>query len=172
MARVQLSKAGLAKEQQNLVTFERFLPSLDLKRQQLMAVRETAFGSIAKTNAEIEETRRDVARRLPMLAYKEIDLDDLAKVTGFELDTENVVGVRLPRLRRIEAEIRLALEEDGAEAIVLGCSGMANLAKRLTDRFGLPVLEGVTCATALIEALAGLGLKTSKIGGYAAPPSA
>ena len=72
-------------------------------------------------------------------------------------------------LARIESEIRLALEEDGAEAIVLGCSGMANLAKRLSEKFGVPVLEGVTCATALIEALAGLGLKTSKIGGYAAP---
>ena len=72
-------------------------------------------------------------------------------------------------LARIETEIRLALEEDGAEAIVLGCSGMANLAKRLSDKFGVPVLEGVTCATALIEALAALGLKTSKIGGYASP---
>ncbi len=74
-------------------------------------------------------------------------------------------------LERIEAEIRLALEEDGAEAIVLGCSGMANLAKLLSNKCGVPVLEGVTCATAFIESLAVLGLKTSKIGGYAAPPS-
>ena len=74
-------------------------------------------------------------------------------------------------IKRIEAEIRCALKEDGAEAIVLGCSGMADLAKRLSKGFGVPVLEGVTCATAFIEALAALDLKTSKVGGYAAPAS-
>jgi allantoin racemase len=71
--------------------------------------------------------------------------------------------------RRIEAEIAKALEEDGAEAIVLGCAGMADLAKALTRRFGVPVLDGVVCATTLAESAVALGLKTSKRGAYAAP---
>ncbi len=71
-------------------------------------------------------------------------------------------------LERIESEIRLSLDQDGAEAIVLGCAGMASLAKRLSDKFGVPTLEGVTCATVFIESLVTLGLRTSKIGGYAA----
>jgi len=71
--------------------------------------------------------------------------------------------------RRIEAEIARALDEDGAEAIVLGCAGMADLAAALAARFGVPVLDGVACAVALAEAAASLGLKTSKRNTYAPP---
>ena len=68
---------------------------------------------------------------------------------------------------RISAEIGRAIEEDRAEAIVLGCAGMADLADRLADEHGLPVLDGVTCAVRLAEAMVGLGLRTSRLGGYA-----
>jgi allantoin racemase len=70
---------------------------------------------------------------------------------------------------RISQEIEAAKREDRAEAIVLGCAGMADLAARLSQRHGLPVVDGVACAVRLIESLAVLGLKTSKIGGYAPP---
>ncbi|MEZ5650977.1 MAG: aspartate/glutamate racemase family protein [Burkholderiaceae bacterium] len=70
---------------------------------------------------------------------------------------------------RIEAEIARALEHDRAEAIVLGCAGMTDLATSLSAHFGVPVLDGVACAVRLAESLVGLGLKTSRVGGYAAP---
>jgi allantoin racemase len=69
----------------------------------------------------------------------------------------------------IGAEIELAKREDRAEAIVLGCAGMADLAARLTEKHGLPVVDGVASAVKLAEAFAALGLKTSKVGTYAAP---
>lgn len=69
----------------------------------------------------------------------------------------------------ISAEIGRAIDEDRAEAIVLGCAGMADLARSLSDRHGLPVLDGVACAVKLAEGLVALGLRTSKRGGYAAP---
>lgn len=72
-------------------------------------------------------------------------------------------------LKRISDEIGRAIDEDHAEAIVLGCAGMAELMNRLSSEFGLPVIDGVACAVAFAEALSALGLKTSKIGGYAAP---
>lgn len=70
---------------------------------------------------------------------------------------------------RIGAEILRALEEDHAEAIVLGCAGMADLAASLSAEFGVPVIDGVAAAVVLAEGLAALGLKTSKRGGYAKP---
>jgi allantoin racemase len=70
---------------------------------------------------------------------------------------------------RICAEIRAAIETDRAEAIVLGCAGMTDLATSLGEEFGLPVLDGVACAVAFCEAVAGLRLSTSKLGGYAPP---
>ena len=72
-------------------------------------------------------------------------------------------------VRKVSAEIERAKAEDRAEAIVLGCAGMADLAASLSQKHGLPVLDGVACAVKLMEGLVGLGLKTSKLGGYAAP---
>lgn len=72
---------------------------------------------------------------------------------------------------KIEAEIALAIEEDKAEAIVLGCAGMADLARSLSQKFGLPVIDGLACAVALAESAARLGLTTSRLGGYAPPPA-
>jgi len=71
--------------------------------------------------------------------------------------------------RTIGAEIARALAEDGAEAIVLGCAGMTDLARDLAREAGVPVLDGVACATALAESLVRLGLRTSKRNAYARP---
>jgi allantoin racemase len=70
---------------------------------------------------------------------------------------------------RVRAEIRRAIAEDGADCILLGCAGMANLARDLTEEMGLPVIDGVAAAVKLAEGLVGLGLRTSKVGGYARP---
>jgi allantoin racemase len=66
--------------------------------------------------------------------------------------------------RIITAECSRALAEDGAGAIVLGCAGMADLARALSHELGAPVIDGVACAVKLVEALVGIGLGTSKCG--------
>lgn len=71
-----------------------------------------------------------------------------------------------PRLRE---EIASALKQDRAEAIVLGCAGMADLVEDLRAEFGVPVIDGVAAAVKQAEMLVALGLKTSKRGAYARP---
>lgn len=66
----------------------------------------------------------------------------------------------------ILAEARKAVEEDGAEAISLGCAGMAGLDERLKRELGVPVVDGVAAAVKLIEALVGCGIQTSKHRAY------
>lgn len=70
---------------------------------------------------------------------------------------------------RVRDEILRAVAEDRCEAVVLGCAGMADLTHWLTEETGVPVIDGVTAATKMVEALVGCGLRTSKIGAYAAP---
>jgi allantoin racemase len=72
-------------------------------------------------------------------------------------------------MTRLLDQCRRAMTEDGAEAIILGCAGMATLAAKLSAELGLPVIDGVVAGVKLIEALVGLGLETSKTGGYASP---
>ena len=70
---------------------------------------------------------------------------------------------------KLSAEIDRAIAEDAAEAIVLGCAGMAELAASLAREHGAPVIDGVAAAVKLIEGLGALGLATSKLGPYAPP---
>jgi allantoin racemase len=70
---------------------------------------------------------------------------------------------------KLSTEIERAKAQDGADAIVLGCAGMADLAASLAREHGLPVLDGVAAAVKLAEALFGLGHVTSKRGPYASP---
>ncbi len=106
-------------------------------------------------------------------------LEHLAHRYGFERRCRKVRAADVPVLdleqpssgaeEKICREIEAALDEDGAEAIVLGCAGMVDLAARLTRRYDVPVLEGVAPALKIIEGLAGLGLRSSRRGGYAPP---
>jgi allantoin racemase len=69
----------------------------------------------------------------------------------------------------VSAEIDKAIKEDGAEAVTLGCGGFADMAEELSEKHGIPVIEGVGCAVKLAESFVSLGMKNSKIGGYATP---
>ena len=71
----------------------------------------------------------------------------------------------------LKAACLATLDQDGAEAIVLGCAGMVSLQKRLQAELGVPVIEGVTAAIALMDGLARLPLGTSRRCGYARPGS-
>jgi allantoin racemase len=82
------------------------------------------------------------------------------------LALEDPARARSPRSARRSSR---ALAEDRCEAVVLGCAGMADLTQALGREFGLPVIDGVAAAVKLAEALVGLGLTTSKVGGYAPP---
>lgn len=54
---------------------------------------------------------------------------------------------------KVSAEIARALAEDAPGAVVLGCSGMADLAAGFRATHGLPVIDGVAAATLLARAM-------------------
>ncbi|KPW44933.1 aspartate/glutamate racemase family protein [Pseudomonas syringae group genomosp. 3] len=75
-----------------------------------------------------------------------------------------------PELIETMAEqARIARDQEGAGAIVLGCGGMADLARQLSEAIRLPVIDGVAAAVKLAESLVELGLSTSKHGDLADP---
>jgi allantoin racemase len=92
-----------------------------------------------------------------------------AKVRASEVPVLSLEDPDSPARRLISAEIEKAKTEDRAEAIVLGCAGMADLAASLSAEHGLPVIDGVSIAVGLIELLARNNILTSKRGGYAEP---
>jgi len=106
MARLQLNKSSLAREMTQLRSYERFLPSLDLKRQQLMGEKAKAVAEVARLEAEVQALAEQVGHDVPMLGNRDIDLSGLVELTDYQLAEENVVGTRLPVLEKIEVAVR------------------------------------------------------------------
>ena len=65
-------------------------------------------------------------------------------------------------LTKLENEIQRTISEDSPEAIIITSAGITNLAKDLGHKFNLPIIEGMTAATALIENLTKLQLNIKK----------
>ncbi|MGO2201480.1 aspartate/glutamate racemase family protein [Pseudomonas helleri] len=72
-------------------------------------------------------------------------------------------------LEAIARQAELAVSEDRAEVICLGCGGMAGLDEQIRQRTGVPVIDGVSAAVTVAESLVRLGLSTSKVRTYAQP---
>ena len=106
MARLLLTKASLTKQKKQLKVFDDVLPSLDLKRRQLSAERSKARKMLAETQKKLKDIEPEIARELPMLSNQLVDLTDIAKVTGVELVEENVMGTRLPKVKRVQIQVR------------------------------------------------------------------
>lgn len=72
-------------------------------------------------------------------------------------------------INAIVEQARQAIEDNGAEVIVLGCGGMAGLDTAIREATGVPTVDGVQAAVKLAESLVSLGLSTSKVRTYAPP---
>jgi V/A-type H+-transporting ATPase subunit D len=106
MAKVSLSKSSLSQQTQQLKSYQQFLPSLDLKRKQLMGERARAEAERRRLDERLATARQQVAASLPMLSNEELDLAGLVQVKQFELGRENVVGTWLPTLQDIQVAVR------------------------------------------------------------------
>ena len=106
---------------------------------------------------------------------------DLAAHYGFDRRCARVRACEVPVLElddpggdayaRIEAQCRAAVADDGADVIVLGCAGMADLCRRLSASAGVPVVDGVAAAVKQVEGLVAMGLRTSTRAEFAPPPA-
>ena len=105
MAHLKLSKASLQQQRTKLKLYQKLLPSLELKRRQLTMELDKARREYEAIRVEVERLEARVGNELPMLANTEIDLKGLVTMTSLELGQENVVGVRLPLLVRVEWQV-------------------------------------------------------------------
>jgi len=143
----------------------------------LLAARELAQGPVvgiaaaAMHMATLVATRFSIVTTLPRTL---IIARHLLQQYGFEHHCAALHAIDLPVLaledgsglaqEKVRQRCIQAKREDGSGAIVLGCGGMADLARALTQELGVPVIDGVTAAVKMVESLVALGLGTSKHG--------
>ena len=63
----------------------------------------------------------------------------------------------------------VAMEEDLAEVIVLGCAGFAGMNRRMSEQLGVPVIDGIESALMMAVGFVKAGYTTSKIRRYSNP---
>lgn len=105
MARTSLNKTALHREQARLKRFQSILPSLDLKRRQLIAERSRERDALQETKSELEAVTRHVRRELPMAGDETLTLQGLVRVTDVRLGERNLLGVHLPTLEAVETAV-------------------------------------------------------------------
>lgn len=148
----------------------------------LHAAREIARGPVIGICQAAVQVAMIISRRFSVITTlpRSIPIiEDLVLAYGADHHCRNVRAIDLPVLgleeepaeaeRLLLGEIERAKKEDRAEAIVLGCAGMSLLCERLSTATGVPVIDGVTAAVKLAEALVGAGYATSKVNGYDFP---
>ena len=102
-----LNKTSLKQRRVQLALFQRFLPSLDLKRQQLIADLQRSKGTLVETGKEIEALLNSQLGLFALLGASEQELSGVVSIEKLTIEEENVLGVRLPVL----GEIRFAVRE-------------------------------------------------------------
>jgi allantoin racemase len=118
--------------------------------------------SIVTTNEEWEPLLWDAVRHYGLTERCTSVRSTHMPVLALEEDPEDTYDL-------IAKTAKLAVEEDGAEVICLGCAGMAGLDKHLEKELNIPVVDGVATALKLLEGFVSYGIKTSKIRAYAQP---
>ncbi|HBR97439.1 MAG TPA: V-type ATP synthase subunit D [Gammaproteobacteria bacterium] len=106
MARLALNKSTLSKQTRQLKSYREFLPSLDMKRRQLMAERNQARQALQRLERDFAGIDPLIAEHLPMLSNERVELTDLVRVVGVDIVEENVMGTRLPLLNNVHVQVR------------------------------------------------------------------
>ena len=75
MAKLKLSKSSLLQQRTQLQLYRKLLPSLDMKRRQLMAEQKKAREEFEAAGKAVTALEARIGAELPMLAATEIDLE-------------------------------------------------------------------------------------------------
>lgn len=102
MAALTLSKSSLQQQREKLRLFKRFLPSLELKRQQLTAEYKKAVQALEEAEQGVDRASRSLAALLPIMGSSSVKLSGLLRIRSLDLAEEIVLGLRLPYLRGVE----------------------------------------------------------------------
>ena len=100
-----LNKTTLKQRRDQLAMYQRFLPSLDLKRQQLIADYQRAKVVLAATEREIDEFVASQRGLFALLGASAQNLTGLVRVESVTVNEENRLGLRLP----VFGEVRFQL---------------------------------------------------------------
>ncbi len=106
---------------------------------------------------------------LSRLAFQHGFRERFASVQTVDMSVIQAAEPGEARILAFQQAGQRAIEQDGAEVLILAGAVLAGLEIELSKRLGVPVLDPVKCAMVQAQGMVLQNLRTSKIGGYASP---
>ncbi len=98
-------------------------------------------------------------------------IDRLASIRSLDQPLKDIGRVQDVHARRLKELCGAAVEEDGADVIILAGAPLAGLARAMKGELPVPVVDGVSSAVGHAETLVSLRPGIAQAGSFAAPPA-
>ena len=106
MAKVKLTKTELKAQSDALKRFQRFLPMLQLKKQQLQSEIAGIVAKAESVSAREREVRSELDSWVGLIATDEELLSGLVSVKSVKTGTANIPGVAIPTFESIDTDVK------------------------------------------------------------------
>jgi len=103
MAKIKHTKNELKAQREALSRYRRFLPTLELKKSQLVGEIRRLGQEIEALEAEIRRASDDISKWVDVFA-EDFDLKPLLKIAEIRVDDGNIAGIDIKIFRQIEFE--------------------------------------------------------------------
>lgn len=100
MAKIKHSKTELKKQKEILKRLIRYLPTLELKKKQLLQEIARIRINIRQLQGEIEKTEKAVLKWVDVFA-EDIDLQDLLRIEDIKTEFGNIAGIDIPVFKEV-----------------------------------------------------------------------
>ena len=101
MAKLRLTKNELKKQKEALKRFIRYLPTLELKKQQLVVEIKKIDEMVKELELKIEGIEKDVDTWVGLFA-EEVSLESLLKIKNVNTEVTNIAGIDIPLFNSVE----------------------------------------------------------------------
>ncbi len=100
MAKIRLTKNELKKQKDNLKRFTRYLPTLELKKKQLLQEIRNIQKAHDQLQAEIERVDSEVNQWVDVFA-EDVDFSQIIKVKEVKKEHGNIAGIDIPIFQEV-----------------------------------------------------------------------
>ena len=105
MAKIKLTKTELKAQSDALKRFQRFLPMLQLKKQQLQAELAVIAARMSEVSGRESDARASLDTWVQLFSDPGVKLEGLVTVDRVVTDTSNIAGVPIPIFKRIDTTV-------------------------------------------------------------------
>ena len=103
MPKIKLTKNELKKQKESLKRFTRYLPTLELKKQQLLVEVRNVQREVREIENEIKKLENDVDKWIDVFG-EDVGIQDLFEIKEVNTTTDNIAGIDVPIFKDLNIE--------------------------------------------------------------------